>query len=171
MKKTEIFEEIIKSSRHRKIIGNFGENLVCNWLSRSGFEVVIVDHTGVDIIAYNKKSGERLGITVKSRTRTKGKEKNSVNIFYYQKKKDDRKKLMDACSVFGCKPWIAVYVETTSDAEIYFTSLDHYLNKYQGGNKKAIDDWKMTNKHREEYEKDSEVKHIKIEFDQKNWKW
>jgi len=45
--------EIIKSSRHQKIIGNFGESLICNWLSQSGFEVAIVDHTGVDIIAYN----------------------------------------------------------------------------------------------------------------------
>ena len=46
--------EIIKSSRHQKIIGTFGENLICNWLSRSGFEVAVVDHTGIDIIAYKK---------------------------------------------------------------------------------------------------------------------
>jgi len=47
--------EIEKSTRHQKIIGDFGENLICNWLSRSGFEVSIVDHTGIDIIAYNPK--------------------------------------------------------------------------------------------------------------------
>lgn len=171
MKKTGIFEEIIKSTRHQKIIGNFGENMICNWLSRSGFEVAIVDHTGIDIIAYNKISKERLGITVKSRTRTRGKETDSVNIFYYQKGKNDRKKVEDACSAFGCIPWIGVYVETTSDADVYLTNLEHYLKKYQGERKKAIDDWKMTDKHREEYEKDSYVKHIKIEFNQKNWKW
>ena len=45
--------EIIKSPRHQKIIGNFGESLICNWLSRSGFEVAVVDHTGIDIVAYN----------------------------------------------------------------------------------------------------------------------
>lgn len=36
--------EIRKGSRHQKVIGDFGENLICNWLSRSGFEVVLVDH-------------------------------------------------------------------------------------------------------------------------------
>jgi len=53
--------DIEKSSRHQKIIGNLGENLVCNWLSRSGLEVTIVDHTGIDIIAYNPRTKERLG--------------------------------------------------------------------------------------------------------------
>ncbi len=57
---------IKKSTRHQHIIGKYGEYLVCNWLSRSGFEVAIVDHTGIDIIAYNPKSQQRLGISVKS---------------------------------------------------------------------------------------------------------
>jgi len=46
---------IEKSTRHQKIIGAFGEHFLCNWLSRSGFEVSIVDHTGIDLIAYNPK--------------------------------------------------------------------------------------------------------------------
>ena len=37
-----------KSSRHQQIIGDFGEVIICNWLSRSGFEVTIVDHTGIE---------------------------------------------------------------------------------------------------------------------------
>ncbi len=41
--------EIDKSSRHSKIIGAFGEAFLSNWLSRSGFEVTIVDHTGLDV--------------------------------------------------------------------------------------------------------------------------
>lgn len=40
---------IKKSTRHQHIIGKYGEYLVCNWLSRSGFEVGIVDHTGIDM--------------------------------------------------------------------------------------------------------------------------
>ena len=44
--------EIIKTSRHQKIIGDFGELLVWNWLSRSGFEVALVDHTGIDILEF-----------------------------------------------------------------------------------------------------------------------
>jgi Holliday junction resolvase-like predicted endonuclease len=120
---------IIKSSRHKKIIGNFGENLICNWLSRSGFEVIIADHTGIDIIAYHPSDHQRLGITVKSRTRTAGKEDESVNVFSYQRGKDDRKKVMDACQAFACEPWIAIYVEAENNAEVYLTSLENYDQK------------------------------------------
>jgi Holliday junction resolvase-like predicted endonuclease len=60
--------EINKSSRHPKIVGDLGEQLVCNWLSRSGWEVVPVDHTGIDLIAYHRKSGKRIGITVMSQS-------------------------------------------------------------------------------------------------------
>lgn len=84
--------EIVKSSRHQKIIGNFGENLICNWLSWSGFEMVLVDHTGIDIIAYNPKTDQRLGISVKSRTRGTGKEEDPVNLFSSREGKGDRKK-------------------------------------------------------------------------------
>lgn len=44
-----------KSSRRQKIIGVFGDNLICNFLSRSGFEVSI-NHTGLDLFAYNHSS-------------------------------------------------------------------------------------------------------------------
>ena len=46
--------KIRKSPRHSKIIGDFGELKICNWLSRSGFEIALVDHTGIDIVAYDK---------------------------------------------------------------------------------------------------------------------
>jgi len=121
---------IVKSSRHQKIIGRFGEWLVCNWLSRSGFEIALVDHTGLDIIAYNPAMGERLGITVKSRTREQGKEEDPVNIFH--NKKGDRKKLLNACKAFGCKPRIAIYVETEEYSDLYLTSLENYDSKYRG---------------------------------------
>ena len=100
---------ITKSTRHHKIIGNFGEAFPCNWLSRSGFEVTIVDHTGLDIVAYHPATTRRLGITVKSRTRSLGSETTSVTVFSYRKGKDDRKKLLDACTAFGCEPWVALY--------------------------------------------------------------
>ena len=161
--------KLIKSSRHQKIIGNFGENLICNWLSRSGFEVILVDHTGLDVIAYNPSTKERIGITVKSRTRNIGKEETKVNIFSYQKGKNDRQKLLDACKAFACKPWIAVYVETLMSADVYLTSLENYDEKYRGRKGKAIDDWKMRKKAKELYEKDPDVKHIRIEFHPTNW--
>ena len=89
-----------KSSRHQHIIGRFGEYMLCNWLSRSGFEVAIVDHTGLDVVAFNPKTRHRLGITVKSRTRNVAKEATKVNIFSYREGKNDRERLTDACTAF-----------------------------------------------------------------------
>jgi len=152
-----------KSSRHQKIIGDFGENLICNWLSRSGFEVSIVDHTGIDIVAYNTKTNERLGITVKSRTRTSGKEREPVNLF----DSEGRQKLRDACSYFGCKPWIAVYVETIDYADVFLTSLENYDSKYR--RQRQTDDWKMGPKHIKNYESDKNVMDLHIKFEPKNW--
>lgn len=163
--------DIIKSTRHHKIIGDFGENIICNWLSRSGFEVTLVDHTGIDIIAYNPHLKQRFGVTVKSRTRNVGKEETEVNIFSYRKGKNDRQRLLDACEAFACEPWIAVYVETSDSADVYLTSLKNYDEKYRGREGKAIDVWKMRNKDKEQYEKDPKVKHIKIEFRASNWSW
>ncbi len=161
---------IVKSSRHSKTIGDFGESLVCNWLSRSGFEVVWVDHTGIDLIAYSPSAKRRLGITVKSRTRTRGKEEEPVHIFVYGKR-NDRKRLLDACKAFACEPWIAVYVETVTSADIYLTSLENYDMKYRGKAGRARDAWKMKRRNREEYDKDPNVMHMRIKFHVTNWDW
>jgi hypothetical protein len=163
--------EIIKGSRHQKIIGDFGENLICNWLSRSGFEVTLVDHTGIDVVAYNPSTKQRLGITVKSRTRDVGKEEESVNILSYQKVKSDRERLLDACEAFACEPWIAVYAETLEYADVYLTSLENFDREYRSGRAKAIDAWQMTERFKERYERDPNVKHIRIEFHTTNWGW
>lgn len=163
---------INRSTRHGKIIGDFGENFFCNWLSRSGFEVTLVDHTGIDIIAYKKWSNNkeiRIGITVKSRTRTKGKESKCVDIF--KNKKNDREKVNDACQAFACEAWIGVYVETEGNAYAYLTSLENYDKKYRGKTTTTKDDWKMTKHNLSKYEKDPEVKHIKIKFNTQEWNW
>ena len=114
---------IQKSSRHQHIIGKFGEYMLCNWLSRSGFEAAVVDHTGLDVVSFNPSTDRRLGITVKSRTRNVGTEATHVNIFSYREGKNDRQRLVEACRSFGCEPWIAVYVETQCSADLYLTSL------------------------------------------------
>ena len=159
---------IDKSTRHQKIIGDFGEAILCNWLSRSGFEVTIVDHTGIDIVAYNKKTG-RLGITVKSRTRLKGTENESVNLLSNRKK--ERVKVEEACKAFACEPWIGVYVETTNYADIYLTSLEHYDKKYRKKDR-VLDDWKMAEKYKKQYVSDEQIKHLHIKFENlKRWKW
>jgi len=163
-------DPIVKSTRHSKIIGDFGELAICNWLSRSGFEVAIVDHTGIDVIAYHPRTRQRLGITVRSRTRTSGREDSSVNLFSYQKGKNDLQAANSACEAFGCKLWIAVYIETTCHADIYLTSEINYAEKYRRPGR-AIDDWKMGPRHRQTYDADPAVKHLRIEFQVCNWTW
>lgn len=163
--------KIKKSTRHQKIIGNYGEAFVCNWFSRSGFEVTIVDHTGIDVVAYNPGNGKRLGVTIKSRTREKDKDGSSVNILSYKNGKSDRKKLLDACTAFACEPWIAIYVESKLVADLYLLSLDHYDLQYKGKNERAIDDWKMTDVYKSIYANDPCVKHIHMDFVNSKWDW
>jgi hypothetical protein len=160
--------EIIKQSRFSKIIGDFGEHAVCNWLSRSGFEVVLIDHTGIDVVAYRPKTGERLGITVKARTRVAGVENDSVNLFSYQRGKNDRQRVLDACKAFACTPWLAVYVEKIEHADLYLTSLDNYDAKYSRKGQK-VDDWSMSSKSCALYASDEAVQHLRIDFKAHNW--
>jgi len=157
--------QINKSSRHSKIVGDFGEHLVCNWLSRSGFEVSIVDHTGIDIIAYNKALKRRLGISVKSRTRDPGKETESVNVFQTPR---DREHLLAACEAFGCdEAWLAICVESEATGDLFLTSLENYERKYRVGN--AVQGWRMTPSQTRRYATDPEVRHIHVDFRADNW--
>lgn len=162
--------KIKKGSRHGKIIGDLGERIVCNWLSRFGFEVAVLDHTGLDIVAYHPKTKKRYGISVKSRTRVPGREDEAVNLFSCQK--GDRRKLLRACKAFSCDPWVAVYVEAEAKdhADLYLTSLDNHDSKYRTPGR-AIDAWKMGAKAREKYRRDPSVNHIHLRFEFSNWEW
>lgn len=155
--------QISKSARYSKIIGNFGEHLVCNWLSRSGFEASIVDYTGIDVVAYNRELKQRLGISVKSRSRLPGKEAESVYLF---RRVEDRK-LRDACVFFGCEPWVAVYVESEGSGDLFLASLDTYDRSYR--TKVATQGWSMTPKQLDRYKADTGVQHINITFSVNNW--
>jgi hypothetical protein len=156
--------QIVKSKRHSKYIGQFGEALVCNMLSRSGFEVMLVDHVGIDVVAYRPDVG-RIGISVKSRTRDKkGKEHSSVILF-----RAEDAKMEEACADFNLEPWIAVYVETESGADLYLTSLNNLRNKYIKGASVATIRWKMRDRHRQDYSEDPEVKHLRLNFMEGTW--
>jgi len=72
--------------------------------------------------------------------------------------------------MFECEPWIAVYVETPTYADLYLTSLENYDKRYRG-QEKTIETWKMSKKYKEQYEKDRKVKHIHLEFEATNWDW
>jgi Holliday junction resolvase-like predicted endonuclease len=156
--------DITKSTRHQKIIGHFGESLICNWLSRSGFEVSLIDHTGIDIVAY--RPDVRLGISVKSRTRVLGAEKTSVRLFT----KNDREKVQKACTAFACDPWLALYIEATTYAEVFLTSLENYDKNYKFETA-SMESWKMGANWQAKYLDDPMVKHIRLNFDFGNWNW
>ena len=98
--------EMLRSSRHSKITGDFGEALAVYWLSKHGFECARVDHTGIDLIARNPHTGEVMGISAKSRSRSPGTEETYVRI-----PKDGLRKCQEACAAFGCVPYFAVVVD------------------------------------------------------------
>jgi hypothetical protein len=155
---------INKSKRHSKYIGLFGETLVCNILSRSGFEVMLVDHVGIDIIAFRPDVG-RLGISVKSRMRQdETNEISSVNLFSSQ---DSH--LAETCAGFHLTPWIAVYVETRKSADLYLTSFENYKEKYAGNEGLAMLRWDMREKNRQSYNEDEAIMYLRIEFSQNDW--
>lgn len=156
--------KINRGGRHTKIVGEFGEHLVCNWLSRSGFEVSRIDHTGIDLVAYSPRLKKRYGITVKARTRKRKREASPVYIF----RRGDRKKMLAACKYFGGLPWIAIYVESEKAADLYMTSLENYDAKYRVGGRK-IDAWKMTKAQMDGYTNDLLVRHIHVDFKDENW--
>jgi Holliday junction resolvase-like predicted endonuclease len=168
MAQTNNFE---KSTRHSLIIGNLGERLVCNWLSRKGFEVAVVDHTGIDIIARKKNSDEIMGITVKARARnSEKKEKSSIHLFNVKKKDLDKTK--NACESFKCTPWIAVYIEAKNYADMYLTPFDNYwnnINKYCNKEAKGYYTWKLTKDWLPLYDADEKVHHLHLKFEEKRW--
>ena len=91
---------------HAKITGGFGEALVLYWLSKYGFECASFDHTGIDIIARNRYTQEVIGVSVKSRSRNKGTEDDSISI-----SNDNFAKAEAACAAFRCGPYFAIVVD------------------------------------------------------------
>ena len=90
--------KILKSSMHSRITGNYAERFVLYWLSKYGFECMYVDHVGIDIVANNPHSSERMGISVKSRSRKEETEKTHVVLGPTE---ETKKKLKKACRDLG----------------------------------------------------------------------
>jgi hypothetical protein len=86
----------------------------------------------------------------------------------FREAKRDRQKLEDACNAFNCDPWIAVYAECDTHADLFLTSLANYDKRYRVP-RKAVDGWAMNQKSTNEYEADPEVKHISIDSKADNW--
>jgi Holliday junction resolvase-like predicted endonuclease len=154
--------EILKSSRHSKITGDFGEALVLYWLSKHGFECARVDHTGIDLIARNPNTRELMGISVKSRSRAAGTERTSVNI-----PNGDFAKAASACEAFACAPYFAIVVDAGDVVRAYLLAIDHLLGLHPRG--KNVTQWSMAPKAVAAYAADPAIKCF--EFQARTTRW
>jgi len=153
--------ESAASSRHKKIVGDFGEHLILYWLSKHGYECARIDHVGIDLIAVHPNSGERLGVSVKSRNK-----KTSVNVI---ENHGDLDKIRSACKAFGCEPYVAVVVDVDENRENkmygFLTSLEYFLEKHPS-NTKA---WSISAKMLKSYRTDPEVKMFECDYQNIRW--
>jgi len=154
--------KILRSSRHTKIAGNFGETLVLYWLSKYGFECASVDHTGIDLIARNLHTQELMGISVKSRTRSEGKELEYVSIL-----KDDLEKAQAACNAFKCVPYFAIVIDAQELIRVFLTSKQHLLELFPVTATKSS--WKMRDKYLARYYQDPQIKIFELRTSTIQW--
>ena len=152
-----------KSSRHSKITGDFGEALVLYWLSRSGFECARVDHTGIDLIARRPRSDERLGISVKSRSRVPGTEADSVNIGG----PGDLAKVAAACDAFQCVPYFAIVVDAAPRMSVFLLSMEHLARLHPS--RTGFISWSMTPNRVKQYLADSSIRSLHFVIDSEKW--
>ncbi len=152
-----------KSSRHAKITGDFGEALVLYWLSRSGFECARVDHTGIDLIARRPRSDERLGISVKSRSRLPGTEATSVNIG----RPEDLAKVAAACNAFQCVTYSAIVVDAAPRMSVFLLSMEHLARLYPA--RTGFISWSMTPNRVKQYLADSSIQSLHFVIDSEKW--
>ena len=154
--------KVIKSSRHSKITGDFAEHLVLYWLSKYGFECSYVDHTGVDLIARNPHTGELMGISVKSRSRSTGKEGQFVKI-----DRDNFPKAQAACEAYGCVPYIAIVVDQGSRIQAFLLSQKHLFELHPPGKTGVA--WSMSPKWLITYYQDPNIKTFSLEHRTESW--
>jgi hypothetical protein len=153
---------IEKSSRHSKITGDFAEAFILYFLSKHGFECANIDHIGIDIIAKNRITRELIGISVKSRSRTEGKEKDYISI-----PNDNLLKINRACRAFNCIPYFAFVVDLKNKMRVFIISKRHLLKLFPKG--KSVISWKMSEYWLAFYDQDEKI--IKIDFDYNILTW
>lgn len=154
--------DIIKGTRHSKVTGDFGEHLILYFLSKHGFECSIVDHTGIDIIARNTETDEVMGISVKSRSRLKGKKHEQLLIPGDQFDKADY-----ACKAFNCKPYFAIVIDEADIIYVYILEMKHLL-KLHNRNESGVG-WSMSKEKIKSYEEDKKIIKFTLNHRIENW--
>ena len=155
--------KILKSSMHSRITGNYAERFVLYWLSKYGFECMYVDHVGIDIVANNPHSSERMGISVKSRSRKEGTEKTHMVLGPTE---ETKKKLKKACDAFDLVPYFAILIDDKNSTNIYILTLEKFMNLHKP---KKMMIWYMGKKWTELYLKDPDIKIVEFKHEIKSW--
>jgi len=158
--------EVVKSSRHSKITGDFAEHLVLYWLSKYGFECARVDHTGIDLIARNPHTNEVMGISVKGRSRTKGTAGTYVSI-PRDEPRGDFSKVQSACEAFNCVPYFAIVVDQGDEIFIFILSMEKLRTMFPPG--EAVSAWKMTKTWIDKYTADPEIQVVQFKYNTLRW--
>ncbi len=154
------------STRHKKIAGDFGEILTLYLLSKYGFETAKIDHTGIDILAFDKKNKKRLGISVKTRTRSEKLPDAGVGV-----RGEEYNKIKNACEFFEAEPWISFVVDKPIENKIFcFLMSLETLNKYYPKFRKNKGySWSMRNTRIDKYKADNDI--FFVEFSYRNDRW
>ncbi len=103
------------------------------WLSKRNYEPALVDYVGIDIVSYDKFKDERIGISVKSRTRKEGTETENISM-----KANQIPKIRKACDYFDCKPYFGCVIDKNApqNISIFLLPLEDVLaiNHFKDGN-------------------------------------
>jgi len=153
--------EVIKSSRHSKITGDFAEGLILYWLSKHGFECARVDHTGLDLIARNPHTKELMGISVKARSRNIGTEETYIKI-----ERSNVPKLEATCEAFGCVPYFAVVVDAATTIRCFLMTSDHLVEL--SGDREELG-LRMRQRDFERYHADERICAFQFESETRRW--
>ena len=156
--------EKTRSERHNRISGDFGEHFVCYWLSKRNFQPVIIDYTGIDIIAYNNSLDKRWGISVKTRTRTKEKnQQEEINI-----NQRELPLILQACKFFDAIPYFGIVSDGDIQNQIFIHIISFEemkrINNFEEGKNLYI---KLTEKYIKQYETTKNSLNIKIKYEEK----
>lgn len=103
-----------------------------------------------------------MGISVKSRSRSRGAEEEYVSI-----PNDNVAKAGVACKAFGCVPYIAIVVDAGDTIRGFILSMAHLLEIFPKG--KTASGWRMTQRCLEQYAADPQIQ--TFEFQTKTTRW
>ena len=141
---------------------NFSETMAMYWLSKHGYDVVKVEYTGINLLAYHRKKKERLGITVLFCLLPA--KKKSVS-FVVPKRKD----IFDACATFACMPYVALIVdlvEKSKKIRFYLFPWSEAKNTHTKNGERV---WVMDKKQINQYEENEKIKKVVITYDADRW--